>query len=97
MPHEWDKNTPSEGWAKCANCGMEVKTYRIRKGGLPTCEKFRLQQEIAARVILEPERKQTKLDEKPPCDTDKSSLACLKCPGRLDINLCNNLLKRLSP
>jgi len=88
LPHEWDKNTPSEGWARCAKCGMEVKTYRIRKGGLPTCEEFELQQEAST-------RKQTKLDEKPPCSTDKTALACLKCPGRLDINLCKSLLKRL--
>ena len=67
---------------------MEVKTYRIRKGGLPTCDEFTQQQRIV-------ESKQTKLNEKPPCDTDRTALACLKCPGRLDINLCNNLRKRL--
>ena len=79
---------------------MEVKTYRIRKGGLPTCQEFEKSQLIKslneAKIVLGP-GKQTKLDEKPPCDTDKSSLTCLKCPGRLDINLCKNLLERLNP
>ena len=90
MPHEWDKNTPSEGWSRCANCTMEVKTYRIRKGGLLTCVEFTQQQRT-----IQP--KQSKLDEKPPCEHDKRALACLKCPGRLDINLCKTLLERLKP
>ena len=97
MPHEWDKNTPSEGLSRCAKCGIEVKTYRIRKGGLPTCQKFQHMQAIENHFGPVEELEQTKLDEKPPCDTDKTALACLKCPGRLDINLCKNLLKTLKP
>ena len=69
---------------------MEVKTYRIRKGGLRTCDEF-------IQHLEDLKQKQTKLDDKPPCDTDKRAITCLKCPGRLDINLCNNLLKRLKP
>jgi len=69
---------------------MEVKTYKIRKGGLPTCEEFVQQQ-------LSRAQKQLKLDEKPPCDTDKSSLACLKCHGRFSTKVCDDLRKRLTP
>lgn len=87
MTHEWDRNAPAEGWATCANCGMEVKIYKIRKGGLPTCDEFTQQLR---------EAHQSKLDEKPPCEHDKSSLACLKCPGRFDTKLCDNLRKRLT-
>uniref|UniRef100_A0A6M3MGM4 Uncharacterized protein n=2 Tax=viral metagenome TaxID=1070528 RepID=A0A6M3MGM4_9ZZZZ len=97
MPHEWDKNTPSEGLSTCAKCFMEVKTYRIRKGGLPTCEKFLLLKTLnEAKAALGP-GKQTKLDEKPPCEHNKTALACLKCPGRLDIKLCKTLMQRLIP
>lgn len=35
--HEWDRNSPIEGWAICSRCGLSVKNYRIRKGGLPKC------------------------------------------------------------
>jgi len=89
MPHEWDRNSPTEGWATCANCGINVKNYRIRKGGLPTCDEYTQQQRKS--------QKQSKLDEKPPCQHYKSSLACLKCPGRFDTKLCDNLRRRLIP
>lgn len=35
--HEWDRNSPMKGWATCSRCGLPVKTYKIRKGGLPKC------------------------------------------------------------
>jgi len=85
MPHEWDKNTPSEGWSTCVRCGMSVKTYKARKGGLPTCEKHR-------QFLI-----QAKLDEKPPCEYDKRAIACLKCRGRFDTRICDSLRKNVTP
>jgi len=38
MRHSWEKNKPRKKWSTCRNCGLEVPTYKIKKGGLPRCE-----------------------------------------------------------
>lgn len=36
MRHDWKRK---DGLALCLNCGIQVKEYRIKMGGLPKCMK----------------------------------------------------------
>ena len=88
MRHSWDKNTPSKGYSTCANCGISVKTYRIRKGRLPSCDPERRKQATIEGVI----------NYIPPCmDGDKNVnpvISCFNCPGRIKVQKCDNLKKQ---
>lgn len=35
--HSWKKDDPKKGYSTCRNCDLLVKTYKIKKGGLPRC------------------------------------------------------------
>ena len=65
-------------------CGLTVKTYRIKKGNLPTCEQ-----------VLSKKKQQVKLDHRPPClDPElnlKPVVACFDCPGRISLKKCESL------
>jgi len=81
MRHEWDDNKPQEGFSTCFNCKLEVKTYRIKKGGLPTCEE-----------VKSPEFIQKKHEkDKAQCLESTPMLSCFKCKGRLDPKICDFL------
>jgi len=49
MRHSWEKDKPRKGFSTCRNCSLgslydeqgkrvEVKNYKIKKGGLPPCD-----------------------------------------------------------
>ena len=35
--HDWEHNSPTAKQSTCQNCGLRVKTWRIKKGGLGKC------------------------------------------------------------
>jgi len=38
LRHSWKHDSPRKGYSTCRNCDLEVKTYKIKKGGLPRCD-----------------------------------------------------------
>ena len=38
MRHSWEHDKPRKGYSRCCNCACEVKSYKVKKGGLPRCE-----------------------------------------------------------
>lgn len=81
--HEWDRAGKT---ASCVRCGLTVATYKIRKGGLPTCD----QEQAFAQATLE----KLLIEEKEVAmclDGLKPIASCFSCPGRLNAKKCERL------
>lgn len=77
--HEWDHNKPDKGYSTCYTCKLSVKTYRIKKGNLPSCdyvqtEEYRIKQIKKYEI---------------PCVESTPPLACLDCEGRIKAEICD--------
>lgn len=40
MRHIWKRDDPTEGMATCQRCGIPVKEYRIKLGGITACREI---------------------------------------------------------
>jgi len=72
MNHKWDFEL-EPGYAHCRRCPMRVKTYKVKRGGLPRCEpppEPVLPTPVCLATDLQP------------------LIACFACEGRLDDKLC---------
>jgi len=38
MRHSWKYDSPRKGLATCKKCGLEVKSYEVKKGNLDRCD-----------------------------------------------------------
>lgn len=87
--HEWDRNQPSEGYARCINCGMVVRAYKVRKGGLMTCDEYR------AKVTRQTKLEDHEEKEHAMCLVGKrftlSIDICILCDGRIRPARCEQL------
>ena len=77
--HEWDHNKPEKDHSTCYRCGLSVKTYRIKKGGLPSCDYVQSEE-----YIIEQYKKM-----RPLCTLTHPPVACYECEGRIRPEHCD--------
>jgi len=77
--HEWDHNKPEKGYSVCYVCGLKVKTYRYKKGGLPSCDEVQ-SEEYKIKQFLK---------MRPLCTVSTPPLACMECKGRIRPEDCD--------
>ena len=51
MRHKWGKGTEKD-FLKCISCGLEVKAYKIKLGGLPKCKPVKKQGYVKGETAL---------------------------------------------
>ena len=77
--HGWDHNKPEKGYSTCYRCGLSVKTYKTKKGGLPSCDEVQSEEYIIKQY----------LKMRPLCTISHPPLACMKCKGRIIPQHCD--------
>lgn len=77
MNHKWDFEL-EPGYVHCRRCGMRVKTYEVKRGGLPRCE--------PPPEPAPPTPVCLTTDLRP-------LISCFACEGRLDDKLCARMRK----
>lgn len=72
--HTW--NPSKEGYLKCAACDLEVKAYRVKRGGLPPCNPKLEEKHV--------EDSKSTLVQCPHCQmTVPNTVTCLYCGSQL--------------
>lgn len=85
--HEWDREGKT---ATCIRCGLTVPTYKIRKGGLTSCDQQQslVQATLEKLLVMDAEEVQ----EAAMCLQGVNPIvACFSCPGRIDAKKCERL------